>query len=57
MAISNHCNGEKIVCFLITKIFYLNYTGMEIRDIYFTKRSSRSFLQNIIRISLRMPDQ
>jgi hypothetical protein len=50
----NHANGEKIVSFLITKIFYLNYTGMDIQDISFIRESF--LFPGIIRISLRLSD-
>jgi hypothetical protein len=51
----NHANGEKIVSLLITKIFYLNYTGMDIQDISFI--SERLFSPEIIRIILRLSEQ
>jgi hypothetical protein len=51
----NHSNGEKIVSLLITKIFYLNYTGVEIQDISFTSESF--FSSEIIRIFLRLSEQ
>jgi hypothetical protein len=51
----NHTNGKKIVSLLITKIFYLNYTGMDIQDISFTRESFLS--PEIIRIFLRLSEQ
>jgi hypothetical protein len=51
----NHANGEKIVSLLITKIFYLNYTGMDIQDVSFT--SEGFFSPEIIRIALRLSEQ
>jgi hypothetical protein len=48
----NLANGEKIVSFLITKIFYLNYTGMDIQNISFTKEGF--FSPEIIRVFLRL---
>jgi hypothetical protein len=50
----NHANGKKIVSLLITEIFYLNYTGMDIRDIVFTRKSP--FSPEIIRIFLRLSE-
>jgi hypothetical protein len=50
----NHANGEKIVSLLITKIFYLNYTGMDIQNISFTREGF--FSPEIIRIFLRLSE-
>jgi hypothetical protein len=47
--------GEKIVCVLVTEIFYRNYTGMEICDISFTYEDFAIF-NSIIRISLRLSE-
>jgi hypothetical protein len=51
----NHANGEKIVSLLITKIFYLNYIGMDIQGISFICESF--FSQEMIRIFLRLSKQ
>jgi hypothetical protein len=50
----NHEIGEKIVSLLITEIFYLNYTGMDIKDIVFTREGPLS--PEIIRIFLRLSE-
>jgi hypothetical protein len=50
----NHSNGEKIVSLLITEIFYLNYTGMDIKDIVFMRE--KPLLPEIIRIFLRLSE-
>jgi hypothetical protein len=54
LGIWNHANGEKIVRLLITEIFYLNYTGMDIRDIVFM--NEKPFSPEIIRIFLRLSE-
>jgi hypothetical protein len=50
----NYEIGEKIVLLLITKIFYLNYTGIDIRDIIFIREQPSE--REIIRIFLRLSD-
>jgi hypothetical protein len=50
----NDANGEKIVRLLITKIFYLNYTGMDIQNIAFV--SERPSSSEIARIFLRLSE-
>jgi hypothetical protein len=50
----NKENGKKIVKILIKKIFYLSYTGMDIQDIAFTRKSP--FSPEFIRIFLRLPE-
>jgi hypothetical protein len=52
IGIWNQENGKKIVQFLIKRIFYLNYTGMDIQDIVFTRKSP--FSPEFIRIFLRL---
>jgi hypothetical protein len=54
LEIRNYENGEKIVLLLITEIFYLNYTEMDIKDIVFTRKSPLS--PEIIRIFLRLSE-
>jgi hypothetical protein len=54
IGIWNYEIGRKILSLLITKIFYLNYTGMDVRDVIFIKE--KPLEPEIIRIFLRLSD-